>query len=122
MEERIQILKHKGKEIVYVNYSGYSKDNETEFIAMIEKVTNFILKRPPEQLFLVNVENAYGNSAILNKMKVDSAKTKHLMKKQAVLGITGAKAVLLKAINMFALIDIKPFNTIEEAKEWLVKP
>jgi len=121
MEERVQVIKHKGKEIVYVNYSGYAKDTEAEFIQMIDKVTQFILKRGKNQLFLVNVENAYGSTAILNKMKADASKTKDCMAKQAVVGVTGAKAILLKAINMFALIDIKPFNAVDEAKDWLVK-
>ncbi len=38
----------------------------------------------------------------------------------AIVGVTGIKAIFLNAINLFSKQDVRPFKTIEEAKEWLV--
>ncbi len=119
--ERVKIIKHKNKLITYVQYGGLASDKEAEFMQEIEKVTQFVLKHGANQLLLVNVENAYGSSAVVKKMKVDSSKTKHLIKKNAVVGITGVKAIFLKAINLFAKTSIVPFDSDEKAKDWLVK-
>ena len=120
MKDRFKTIRKGLKEILYIDYTGLDKNTEKEFIKLIDEATNVVLKRGNNQLILYNVENSYGSPAIVAKMKADANKSKHLVSKQAVLGITGAKAILLKGINLFAKIDIKPFSTEEEAIKWLL--
>jgi hypothetical protein len=39
----------------------------------------------------------------------------------AVVGVPGYKRILLRAVIAFIGQDIKPFETLEEAKDWLVQ-
>jgi len=57
----------------------------------------------------------------MDKVKEAGKKTKHLTIKSGVVGITGAKKLLLTAYSAFTGINIKAFDDEESAKEWLVK-
>jgi len=121
VEDRIKYVYHKGKRITYVNYSGFSNQNEKEFIEIIDKATQFVLKSGQNQLAFINVEGAFGSKALIAKLKEDALKTKPYLKKQAVVGIDRVKAILLSAINLFAKFDTNAFKNEEEAFDWLVK-
>jgi len=43
------------------------------------------------------------------------------MKKAAVVGVKPLQEVILTVVNMFSSLGIKPFDTIDDAKDWLVK-
>jgi len=119
--QRIQLIEHKGKTIIYVSYRGCSKDTEAEFLQTIDDVAKLMMKRGPNQLTLTDVNDCFGSSTIVAKFKEVTVITKALRKKAAVLGVSGAKTILLNAINMFSKSNMKAFSNIEEAKDWLVK-
>ena len=39
MNKRIQTVNHKGKQIIYIDYRGFSTTNEKEYIDTIEEAT-----------------------------------------------------------------------------------
>jgi hypothetical protein len=120
MENRIQLINYKGQEIIYINYGGFTVHTKDEFIKTIETAAEFMISRGENQLTLTDVRNTFGDSETVAKLKEISSKTKFYRKKAAVVGVTGVKSVLLKAINLFSKSEVVPFDTIEEAKEWLV--
>ena len=96
------------------------RDKKKEFFSVLDEARNFILSAGKELLILVDVQNSYTDSETMQKMKEDAKLEKPFIKKEAVDGISGLKAILLKAVNMFSGQDIKAFQTIDEAKDWLV--
>jgi len=120
MENRIKIINHKGQNIIYINYGGFTVHTKTEFIKTIEKAAEFMISQGENQLTLTDLRTSFGDSEIVAKFKEVSLKTKIYRKKAAVVGITGVKSVLLKAVNIFSKSEVVPFDTIDEAKDWLV--
>ena len=111
------IITHKGKEILYVNYSGMGKE---EVLQTMDDATEFALEQNRPMLRLSNMTDVYAVTEIVDKAKQCGKKTKHLTIKRAAVGITGAKKVLINAFNRFTGNNAKAFDTVEDAKEWLV--
>ncbi len=120
MENRIRTEIYKGKKIIFLDYTGVSHHIENMFMKVLDEAREYILSEGNDLLILVDVRNSYATSNMVQKMKEDGKVERPFIKKEAVVGITGMKEVLLKGINLFAKLDIKPFKTIEEAKDWLV--
>lgn len=121
MNSRVQKIIYKGKSILYFDYRGLNKNSEAEFIKTIEDAAAFMVKQGPNQLVISDLRDTFGTSDVVNKFKEVAKITRQVRKKGAVIGITGIKAVLLKAVNMFSNSNLLPFDTPEQAKEWLVK-
>lgn len=120
MSERAKWITHKGKRIIYIDYTGLSSNKESEFIAALDEAKEFILTAGKNLLVLVDVSDSYGNSSIVKRMKEDGELEKPFVHKEAVVGISGFKEMLLKGVKLFTKIDINPFKTLDEAKDWLI--
>jgi len=119
MSDRTKWIYHKGKRIIYINYSGLNSNNEKEFIQALDEAKEFVLQAGKNLLVLVDVRDSFGNSTIVKRMKEDGKIEKPYILKEAVIGISGFKEIFLKGINMFTNIGIQPFKDIEKAKDWL---
>jgi len=123
MEKRIKIIEHQGKKIHFIDYSGLK--DEKSLIAIIELVDEFnkiqIEKKETDFLILSDITNSFIYGDALKIMKESGNKIKPYTKKTALLGITGAKKVLLRTANAVLNLNMRPFNSKEEALDWLVK-
>ncbi|MBN2613747.1 MAG: hypothetical protein JXB00_19475 [Bacteroidales bacterium] len=123
MARGAQFVEHKGKEIYYVDYSNI-KTNE-EFLQTIKETNAFREKVRSEGkkdlLMLVNVSGSYVYGQVLDALKKSGRITKDLTKKEAIVGISGAQKILLQIAKTFTRMQLTVFNTVEEAKDWLVK-
>jgi len=113
-------IEHNGKEILYVDYSGLYDEELTN--ATFE-VNDFLKKlEKHEILILVDVRNSYATEKLtVDVLKKNATIAKPYAKKTAVVGITKAQDVILTVVNMFSGFRIKPFNTVKEAKDWLIE-
>jgi hypothetical protein len=120
ISEHTDWIKHRDKDILYIDYKGMIDD---ELTAATEEVNNFIQSLEKEKnLILVDVRH----SDATNKITVDALKenaviVKPYAKKVAVIGVTKSQEVILTMVNMFSDLGIKPFKDIEEAKDWLIE-
>ena len=71
-------------------------------------------------LEIIDVTGSYASMEVLAEIKEIAKKTAPFNKKKAMLGIGGAKKILLNSVNRIAGTSIRAFDTIEEAKDWLV--
>lgn len=121
--DRASFVEYKGKQIYFINYTNIK--SETDFMAAIRETNEFrkkvMLDGKKDLLMLVDFTNSYVLGDVLKELKRSAAETKPITKKSAVVGITGSKKVLLNIVNSVTHIGSKPFDTIEEAKEWLIK-
>ena len=117
--EGYSVITYKNKEILYVDYRNTK--SEQEMIDILESVCQFLLKENKQQLILTNISGVYALPGFMKKAKELGKKTKHLTPKEAIVGIVGPKKTLLMFYNLFTGVDIRPFDTEEEAKKYLVK-
>lgn len=120
MEQRVKWISHKGKRVIYVDYTNLSSTEKKKFYEAIDQAKEFILKGGNNLLLLVDVRESFGDSEIIARLKQDGKEEKPFIAKQAVVGITGMKSILLSAVNTFTGIGMKPFDSVEQAKDWLV--
>ncbi len=113
-------IEHNGKEILYVDYSGLYDEELTN--ATLE-VNDFLKQLGKyEIIILVDVRNSIANEKwTVDALKKNAAIAKQFTKKTAVIGVTKTQEVILTVVNMFSGLGVKPFNNIEEAKDWLIE-
>lgn len=112
------VTEYKQKEILYLDYRGM---NENQMIQTLVEATERSLQDNKPRLLLANISRTFVLPNFLKKAKEEGKRTKHLTLKSAIVGIEGAKKVLLKFHNLFVGSEMVPFQDEEEAKEWLVK-
>lgn len=122
MNQRAKFIDCKGKPIYYVDYSNIKTSEE--FLAIIKSTNAFRekVKRDgmKDLLMLVNISGSFVYGDVLAEIKEAASLTKELIAKEAIVGITGSKKILLKILQSFSKMDFKIFDTEAEAKEWLV--
>jgi hypothetical protein len=117
--KRIKIINHKGKEIIYMNYSNLK---EEEYENATDDIVNFVTNLGKDDLLVLT--NVDGNFFSIDQVK-NTRKTgtiiKPYIKKNAILGTSKTQQVFLKAMKLFSGIEMKPFENIENAKDWLAE-
>jgi len=122
MSQGAQFIEYKGKQIYYVDYSNIKTN--PEFLAIIKQTNAFREKVKSEGkrdlLMLVDFSGSYVFGEVLEEIKKAGKITKELTSREAVVGITGGKRILLKIVQKITNMNISVFDTVEEAKNWLV--
>ncbi len=111
------LIKHKGQEILYVDYTGMKKE---EILQTMDDATEFALNENRPLLRLSNMTGVFAVKEVVKKAQESGRVTNHLTIKRAAVGITGAKKILLNAYNRVSGNNTMIFDTVEEAKDWLV--
>ena len=118
IEERVKWINYKGKDILCDDYTNLQGD---EFVEIIKTLTDHVMKVGKKDiLLLLDLNNSYTNKPVVSAFTEAGKRVRPVVKKTAVLGITGVKKVLLNAVNKLSSIDANPFSSEEEAKEWLI--
>ena len=112
-------IQHKGKKILYVKYGGLKPQ---EMLELVIKATQMIVDaKSNEVLTLTDVTDCFVNNEFTELSKQQGKISLPLTKKAAIVGVTGVKNILLRGVNAFTPKPRIPFNTIAEAKDWLVE-
>ena len=117
----VEKIIHKGKEILYINYQGCK--SEEEMIQVITRAVEIIIEENKPYLQLTDLTNAYATRGYMKEAKRIAKNAPKIAIKRAIVGIDSpARTILLKAYNLAIGSQnvIKPFNTLEEAKDYLV--
>jgi hypothetical protein len=122
MTKGAQFIEYKGQSIYYVDYSNIKTNDE--FMAVIRQSNSFREKVKSEGkkdlLMLVDVTGSFVYGDVLTEIKKAGKITKEMTLKEAVVGISGGKKILLKIVQSFTSMNLKVCDTIDEAKDWLV--
>jgi hypothetical protein len=115
----ITTITHKGKEILYVDLS--ESKTEERSLQLLEETKDAYLKAKGKLLVLVNSEGAYINTTVSNKMKeYGRMYFKDRAEKRAFVGVKGLKKIILKTYTSIIGGNIRLFDDLEEAKDYLV--
>jgi hypothetical protein len=110
---------HKGKKILYIDYQ---KLNNEEQLALIRKATQMLLDSgSQENLTLSDVRGIVVSPEFVELAKEMGKQSGIITKKAAIVGIEGLRKVILHGVNKISGNIREPFNTVEEAKDWLVE-
>lgn len=118
--EKVKILSHKGKRIVFQDLSN-SRDAKTNMEIFAE--TQSVIEKEPEKsvLLLTDVTNAHYDIEAADFMKKFSVAVTPYMKASAAIGVSGIKRVLLASLIKLSGRDIRLFDNAEDAMDWLVE-
>jgi hypothetical protein len=118
--ERIKRIVHAGKVINYFDYRGINDDDE--LISAVRASCQFVIDQKHETLQLSNVTGLYFTPGIVKPIMAEVDKCKHLIKRDAVVGIVGVKRILFQAYVSIFPGKTRPFEDEQSALEWLVSP
>lgn len=120
MDNRINIINHHGQDVHYMDFRKlYLKD----FIAHLFTCLNYIRNYgKDDMLLLFDVTDASVFGESLSEAKKFAKEIIPFRKKSALIGVHGAKKVLLNSILMISNSGdkVKAFNSMDEALDWLV--
>jgi len=116
----VSFIQHKGKKILLVDYTRCNTVQDT--INVLEEVRRVYLNSNESYYSLNDFTNAPSNNEYMELAKkygkeLFDARTI----KNAAVGINGIKKILLSAYNLTVKNKLIPFDTREEALEYIVK-
>jgi hypothetical protein len=119
----ITTLTHKGKPILYLNFSyGDMLDKKQEVLDLIEEAKSYIAKQAPNSLLtLTNVTGLRFSMELVNAIKEFSLHNQPFVKAAALVGITGIQKLAYDSVIKFTKRNIPLFPSVEEAMDWLVE-
>jgi hypothetical protein len=115
-------LDHKGKTIVCLDIAGLQSRDKPEFHKLVAQAKQNIQKYSPKSaLVITNVINTGFDTEVSGIIKEYAQHNTPYVKASAIVGIVGWSKVILMAVKAVTGRDFYLANTMEEAKEWLVK-
>jgi hypothetical protein len=121
-DDRYQVLYHKGKQIYYSDYRGLMGDALAQQIHKnVSRGAELENRGIRNRLTLADFTDTVATQEVMDALKESAAKQKANIKATAVVGVTGMRKHLLGVINRLTGIGARPFDTIEQAKDWLVE-
>lgn len=117
--ERINCLDHKGKTILYIDFS---KCKPKDIQEIINEVKIIISHQSPETILtLINVTDMLTDEKTDYKMRNLVAHSRLFARAEAVIGARGIAKVIFDTIIMAKKSNMKIFDTLSEAKDWLAE-
>ena len=115
---RVSWIEHKGERILYTDYSNATPD---EILSTVDESVNVSFAQEKKSLLqIVNVTNASYDLKSWQYLRQRAKETEPYTKASAVLGVEGPKKHLLTVTKMISKRNIKAFDNIEDAKDWLI--
>ena len=119
MNSDIKIEIHGDKEILVIDFSGRKED---EMIRMMIEFREIIIagNKPVLVLGILNEKNYLTSGFMQSFRKVKRNEVTPFIKKQALIGLNDTKKIILKGYNLFFNRNIRPFDTKDEAIQYLI--
>ncbi len=96
--------------------------NSAAVKAELDEVQKIVISQPKNSLLvLTDMRDTNVGRELISDMNAASAATKDYVKKTAVLGVTGVKRKLADLLTALTGQQLKYFDDIELAKNWLVQ-
>ena len=115
---RTQQINHNGKTIYFMDFSGLRDVHEIK--GVITQSVAHIRSKPSQSVFtLTNIKDMHFSSEI-KEMFTDFVKgNKPFVKAGAVVGLNGLQQIIYNGMMKITGRDIKSYNTLDSAKDWL---
>ncbi|HPH96098.1 MAG TPA: STAS/SEC14 domain-containing protein [Anaerolineaceae bacterium] len=115
----VKKINHQGSVVFYADYRGLKTSEE--LLKTLDELVAMTRSSSGNDLLLSNYEGVSLSGEYMNRVKAVGKEQKGKIKRQAVVGVTGLKTVLLNGFILFTgATNIKAFSTEAEALDWLV--
>lgn len=114
-------VEHKGIRVFIADFSNFGDNTEAVQKECDEIVVE--LKKEPLKSTRV-ISNATGTNATIHTVRVLKgilAKSNAYVSKRATVGVKGGRRFVLAVFNEVAAVPLEPFDTMEQALDWIVK-
>jgi len=118
MENRVKWIDHKGKKILFVDYSNTTTDESLQIIKESRDVA--MTQEKDSVLMLIDVTNNDYNKESWQAMREAASDTAPYTKAFAITGLEGVKRFFLKVAKIVTKGNLNEFSSADEAKDWLV--
>jgi len=114
----VQIISYKAAKLVSLDFSGCTGG---ELPPIVAAATALMARQPRgSALVLTNVTGTEMSKAVTQLMKDLTTHNKPFVKASAVVGVEGLKKIAFNAVQRVSGRHLSSFDTVEEAKEWLI--
>jgi hypothetical protein len=117
--KRVKNIFHKGRQILFLDFSGCSVE---DFPIIIKEAEKLIRVEPENSvLTLTDVTGAKYNIGVTEELKEFTKGNKPFVKAGAVVGLDALKKIIYNSVMHFSGRNLLAFNDIEKAKDWLIE-
>lgn len=107
-----------GKQVLFMDYSDLKLEHE--ILEVIEEGKKYIRNQPQGSvLSLADITNMHFNTEIKSHFVNFTKGNKPYVKASAIVGVTGLKQFIFNGVMQLSGRDVKTFNDLSKAKEWL---
>ena len=122
LNQRLTVIDHKGMPVLFADYTGLGS---SEFAGQIRQNLKDIVsygQRSGEKtvLLLTDLTDTILLDEVQDAFKELVPAIDPYIKAAAIVGMTGLKRFALELLNRFVSVQRRGFDTVDEAKEWLV--
>jgi hypothetical protein len=114
-------ITHQGRRIIYCDFRNFGRDVaalQVEVDAADDEIT---VQPPLSVLALVDVRGTTTSMEAVDVFKKSAARSKGYIIRQAIIGVAGIQKILAKAVARFSSEELYLFDSVEAAKDWLVR-
>ena len=116
-----KLINYKGQTIFYMDFSNAKTHDEVK--AVMESSIAYIHNKPEKSVVaLTNLENMFFNNDIRNDFQTFLKSNKPYIKTSSVFGMSGLARFLFNSLMKITGRDVRSFETMLEAQEFLLKP
>jgi hypothetical protein len=115
----LSYINHKNKQVLFIEYHDCKKVDD--YLRLLDDIKEEFLKTKGVWLTLHDFSNGFGNNEFMKKANQYAKEYFNTRPaKNAAIGVTGLKRILMQGYNLIVKDKIVPFNTKEEALDYLV--
>lgn len=116
------IIEYEGEKIHQLDLRGEGTENEGGIMDAVDAMEDSVTSQPENSvLALTLVEDMSYNKDILERLKNLTKANKPYVERSAVVGVEGLQSVALSGVKKFSGREFEQFDSVEEAKEYLVE-
>jgi hypothetical protein len=117
--ERLAFVEHRGKQILYHNFTNAHPADWFPVIEESQRVIGRMLK--DSVLTLTDITNCEVDDAVLQKVNELLEHNKPYVRAAAIVGVAGFRKILLNTVMKLSGRKLEAFDTLDQAKNWLVR-
>jgi hypothetical protein len=115
---RVRIVSHRGTPILFQDFSQVRSAEEG--LRAIDEARAFIEGQPPGALVLTDVTASTFDQRVVDALKELAEHHKPFVAASAIVGMSPIQRVIYATLVKITGRVVRPFTTLEEAKDWLV--
>lgn len=119
--DRARFIEHQGRQLLQLDFSHVEDVGES--LRVIREARDFIDRLPKVRslLTLTFVEGSHFDNQVVESLKEFAAHNRPWVIAGAVVGLSPLQKVITRIINTFTGRRLAAFDSVEEAKNWLVR-